>query len=162
MKPIRLSVYCGRCRDWWSTWLPMRCPLRPGHMVLWVSSSAKPMQLKSSNYWWNRKEADGDPAEPNIGRHSRRCRDFFQVSDHLSSRQISVHQFVLKLIKFQRIDLIWLIDWFDWSNFSGSMREGSWPKHAGKSSVMRFTWRGWYGFAKFVTFVKFAKFAMFF
>jgi len=29
----------------------------------------------------SRKEADGDPAEPNIGRHSRRCRDFFQRID---------------------------------------------------------------------------------
>ena len=44
------------------------------------------------------------------------------------------------------------------------MREGSWPKHAGKNSVTRFTWRGWYGFAKFATFAEFstlAKFATF-
>ena len=44
------------------------------------------------------------------------------------------------------------------------MREDSWPKRAGKSSVMRFTWRGWYGFAKFATFAEFStlpKFATF-
>ena len=30
-----------------------------------------------------RKEADGDPADPTIGRHSKRCKDFFQVVKNL-------------------------------------------------------------------------------
>ena len=30
-----------------------------------------------------RKEADGDPADPTIGRHSKRCKDFFQVVENL-------------------------------------------------------------------------------
>jgi len=29
----------------------------------------------------SRKEADGDPADPTIGRHSKRCKDFFQRID---------------------------------------------------------------------------------
>ena len=32
---------------------------------------------------WSRKEADGDPADPTIGRHSKRCKDFFQVVENL-------------------------------------------------------------------------------
>ena len=79
----KLFSYFHRCKDWWSTWLPMRYPPCPGHTAPSLKSMEKKMQLKT-NHSWNRKEADGDPAEPHIGRHSRRCRDFFQVLHHFS------------------------------------------------------------------------------
>ena len=62
----------------------------------WSFHHVKVLQLKFHPIEWNmmkcfiildvtvaRKEADGDPADPTIGRHSKRCKDFFQVVKNL-------------------------------------------------------------------------------